>query len=114
MYRVTYESYSRALDKTFTNVETHKSIDDARLRGLALNWHIVKVEPLPMSYHMSYNPKTKTWEKANERQLYKPIRYSDDKQHWYCPTCEGENVVTSPNQKHFHCFHCATHHELYH
>lgn len=47
MIRVHYWHYSRVLKREFRNVEIHKSLADARLRGYALNWHIEKVEELP-------------------------------------------------------------------
>ena len=46
MIRVTFTVFSRILNKEFTNVEDHKSIEDARLRAYALNWTISKVEKL--------------------------------------------------------------------
>jgi hypothetical protein len=46
MIRVTYYVWSKSLNKGFTNIETHKSIEDARLRGYALGWSIVKVETI--------------------------------------------------------------------
>ena len=36
MIVVTYETYSKILDKTFVNVERFKSLDDWNLRNLAL------------------------------------------------------------------------------
>lgn len=44
MYRVTFYVYSRVLEREFRNVEMHRSLDDARLRALALNWTIEFVE----------------------------------------------------------------------
>lgn len=44
MYRVTFYVYSRVLEREFRNVELHRSLDDARLRALALNWTIESVE----------------------------------------------------------------------
>lgn len=44
MYRVTFYVYSRVLEREFRNVEMHRSLDDARLRALALNWTIESVE----------------------------------------------------------------------
>ena len=44
MIKVTFYSYSKILKKEFFNVEVHKSIDDARLRAMALNWQIHKIE----------------------------------------------------------------------
>lgn len=43
MYRVTFYVYSRVLEREFRNVEMHRSLDDARLRALALNWTIESV-----------------------------------------------------------------------
>jgi hypothetical protein len=45
--RVTFSSFSKVLKKTFTNIEFHRSMDDARLRALALNWQIASVEAVP-------------------------------------------------------------------
>lgn len=44
MIKVTFYAFSKILNKEFFNVEMHKSIDDARLRAMALNWQIHKVE----------------------------------------------------------------------
>lgn len=44
MLKVTFRSYSKVLNKTFFNVELHTSIENARLRALALFWTIEKVE----------------------------------------------------------------------
>jgi hypothetical protein len=44
MLKVTFHYYSKLLERDFYNVETHRSMDDARLRGLALNWTILSVE----------------------------------------------------------------------
>jgi hypothetical protein len=44
MIKVTFYTYSKVLKREFRNVEVHKSMDDARLRALALNWIIEKVE----------------------------------------------------------------------
>jgi hypothetical protein len=46
MIRVTYYVFSKILNKEFINVEIHRSMDDARLRGLALGWTISKVEAI--------------------------------------------------------------------
>lgn len=46
MFRVTFYVYSKLLGKEFRNVETHRSMDDARLRACALGWQIEKVETL--------------------------------------------------------------------
>lgn len=44
--RVTFSVFSSVLNKTFLNVELHRSMDDVRLRALALGWQIAKIEPL--------------------------------------------------------------------
>jgi hypothetical protein len=44
MIKVTFYVYSKILNKEFYNVEVHRSIDDAKLRAMALNWQIHKVE----------------------------------------------------------------------
>jgi hypothetical protein len=44
MFQVTFYVFSKVLNKSFINVEIHKSLDDARLRALALNWTIQSVE----------------------------------------------------------------------
>lgn len=46
MIKVTFSNYSKVLKKFFPDVETaiFKSLDDARLRALALNWTIAKIE----------------------------------------------------------------------
>lgn len=44
MLTVTFHVYSKLLGKEFFNVEQHRSMDDARLRALALGWTIYKVE----------------------------------------------------------------------
>ena len=44
MIKVTFYVYSELLKKEFRNVETHRSLADARLRAMALNWQIEKVE----------------------------------------------------------------------
>lgn len=44
MLKVTFKSFSKVLNKSFENVELHRSIEDAKLRALALGWHIAKVE----------------------------------------------------------------------
>lgn len=46
MFQVTFYVFSKVLNKSFTNVEIHKSLDDARLRALALNWTIQSVEQI--------------------------------------------------------------------
>jgi hypothetical protein len=44
MLKVTFHVFSKVLNKEFTNVEFHRSMDDARLRALALGWAVTKVE----------------------------------------------------------------------
>lgn len=46
MIKVTFSSFSKILNKHFPEVEVRvfKSIEDARLRALALNWNISKIE----------------------------------------------------------------------
>ena len=44
MLKVTFHTYSKLLNKEFFNVENHRSLADANLRALALNWTIYKVE----------------------------------------------------------------------
>lgn len=44
MLKVTFYVFSKVLNKEFRNVETHRSLADANLRALALNWTIEKVE----------------------------------------------------------------------
>jgi hypothetical protein len=46
MIRVTFYVFSKILNREFINVEVHRSMDDARLRGLALGWTISKVEQI--------------------------------------------------------------------
>ncbi len=46
MFKVTFYVYSKILNKEFRNVEVHKSMDDARLRALALMWQIESVEEI--------------------------------------------------------------------
>jgi hypothetical protein len=46
MLRVTFYVYSKILGREFYNVEIHKTEADARLRALALNWTIAKIESL--------------------------------------------------------------------
>jgi hypothetical protein len=46
MLRVTFTAHSKTLGRSFTNVELHRSIEDARLRASALGWTIWKVETL--------------------------------------------------------------------
>ena len=44
MFKVTFWCFSKILNKEFRNIEVHKSLADANLRALALNWQIEKVE----------------------------------------------------------------------
>ncbi len=44
--RVTFHVFSKILNKEFRNTEYHRSLDDARLRAMALNWSIESVEVL--------------------------------------------------------------------
>lgn len=44
--RVTFTVTSKALKRTFVNVELHRDMDDANLRASALGWVITKVEAL--------------------------------------------------------------------
>jgi hypothetical protein len=44
MIRVTFWTFSKLLNREFVNVEVHQSLADARLRAMALNWTISKVE----------------------------------------------------------------------
>ncbi len=44
MLKITFYVFSKVLGKEFRNVELHRSIDDARLRALALGWTIEKIE----------------------------------------------------------------------
>jgi hypothetical protein len=44
--RITFTVFSAVLKKSFTNVELHRSIADARLRALALGWQIASVEAI--------------------------------------------------------------------
>jgi len=46
MIRVTFYVFSKILNREFINVEVHRSMDDARLRGLALGWTISRVEQI--------------------------------------------------------------------
>ena len=46
MFQVTFYCFSRILNKGFVNVEIHKSMADANLRALALNWQIESVKEL--------------------------------------------------------------------
>jgi hypothetical protein len=46
MFKVTFYVYSKILNKEFRNLEVHKSMDDARLRALALMWQIESVEEI--------------------------------------------------------------------
>ncbi len=47
MLRVTFSTYSAALNKTFTNVKTVRTMEDFRLYAYSLfsgNWAIISVE----------------------------------------------------------------------
>lgn len=44
--RVTFYAYSHVLQKGFTNVELHRSVEDAKLRASALGWQIEKIEEI--------------------------------------------------------------------
>lgn len=44
MFKVTFRSFSKVLNKEFFNVELHRSMDDAKLRACALGWQVWKVE----------------------------------------------------------------------
>ena len=44
MVEVTFHGYSFILKKAFVNIETFKSVEDARLRASALGWAIVGVK----------------------------------------------------------------------
>jgi len=44
--KVTFSAYSKILGRNFVIVESHRNIDDARLRACALGWVIVNVEDL--------------------------------------------------------------------
>ena len=46
MLKVTFYCFSDILNKGFVNVEYHKSLDNARLRAMALNWTIQSVEQI--------------------------------------------------------------------
>lgn len=46
MIRVTFYVYSNLLKREFRNIETHRSMDDARLRACALGWTIESVETI--------------------------------------------------------------------
>lgn len=46
MIRVTFYVYSKLLKREFRNIETHRSMDDARLRACALGWTIEAVEAI--------------------------------------------------------------------
>lgn len=45
-FRVTFYVFSKILDKEFRNVELHRSEADYKLRAMALNWQVEKVEAL--------------------------------------------------------------------
>jgi hypothetical protein len=44
MLKVTFKSFSKALNKEFFNVELHRSMEDAKYRASALGWQVWKVE----------------------------------------------------------------------
>ena len=44
MIKVTFAVNSKILNKSFVNVELHRSMEEANLRALALGWRIVKTE----------------------------------------------------------------------
>jgi hypothetical protein len=44
MFKVTFTVFSKSLKKSFVNVELHRSMEDAKLRALALGWTVAKVE----------------------------------------------------------------------
>lgn len=46
MFKITFYCFSTILNKGFVNVEIHKSMADANLRAMALNWTIQSVEQL--------------------------------------------------------------------
>lgn len=46
MFQVTFYVFSKALNKSFVNVEIHKSLDDARLRAMALGWSIESIQQI--------------------------------------------------------------------
>jgi hypothetical protein len=46
MFQVTFYVFSTILNKEFRNVEIHKSMADANLRALALNWQIESVKEI--------------------------------------------------------------------
>ena len=46
MLKVTFYYNSKLLNKEFYNIETHRSLADAQVRALALNWTITKVEEI--------------------------------------------------------------------
>ena len=46
MFKVTFYVFSKVLNKSFVNVEIHKSLDDAKLRACALNWSIQSYEQI--------------------------------------------------------------------
>ena len=46
MIKVTFYVYSKILNKEFRNVELHRSMADANLRALALNWQIESAEEI--------------------------------------------------------------------
>lgn len=46
MFQVTFYVFFKVLNKSFVNVEIHKSLDDARLRAMALGWSIESVQQI--------------------------------------------------------------------
>ena len=44
MLKVTFKYVSRSSKKEYINIELCRSMDEARLRALALNWTILSVE----------------------------------------------------------------------
>lgn len=46
MFKVTFYVFSKVLNKEFRNIETHKSLADANLRALALNWQVESIEQM--------------------------------------------------------------------
>jgi hypothetical protein len=48
MYEVTFSNYSKVLKKFFPCVEKaiFKSMDDARMRAMALNWTIAEIKEI--------------------------------------------------------------------
>lgn len=46
MFKVTFYSFSKILNKGFVNVEIHNSLDDIRIRASALNWQVQSIEAI--------------------------------------------------------------------